>query len=183
MTRLDRWFENRARDTARKTGRRTFLARLGRVLLGAAALPLLPVSRPSSAADPLATAPDENIPGPEGDPTSCEYWRHCAVDGMLCACCGGSATTCPPGTDPSPVTWIGTCRNPADGQDYLISYNDCCGRHFCGRCTCNRNEGERPEYHWYRNNDINWCVGSKTQVYNCSIAVVVGPASKAQPEQ
>lgn len=183
MTRLDRWFENRARYTARRAGRRTFLAKLGRVLIGAAALPLLPVSRPSASEDVLVPAPSENIPGPEGDATSCDYWRHCAVDGMLCACCGGSATTCPPGTEVSPITWIGTCRNPADDTDYLISYNDCCGRNFCGRCACNRNEGERPEYHWYRNNDLNWCVGAKSQVYNCSVAVVVGKASGAQPER
>ena len=60
--------------------------------------------------------------------SSCDYWRHCAIDGFLCACCGGSQSTCPPGTEMSPVTWIGTCRNPGDGKDYMISYNDCCGR-------------------------------------------------------
>jgi methylamine dehydrogenase light chain len=153
------------------------------VLLGVTALPLLPVARGAAADKGLVPFPSEDIPGPEGDPTKCEYWRHCAVDGMLCACCGGSQTTCPPGTEVSPVTWVGTCRNPADDVDYLISYNDCCGRNFCGRCACNRNEGERPEYHWYRNNDINWCVGAKSQVYNCSIAVVIGPVSEAQPER
>ena len=47
---------------------------------------------------------------------------------------------CPPGTDMSPVTWIGTCHNPSDGKDYVISYNDCCGKSSCGRCFCNRNE-------------------------------------------
>ena len=47
---------------------------------------------------------------------------------------------CPPGTDMSPVTWIGTCHNPGDGKDYVISYNDCCGKSSCGRCFCNRNE-------------------------------------------
>jgi methylamine dehydrogenase light chain len=83
----------------------------------------------------------------------------------------------------SPVTWIGTCRNPADGKDYIISYNDCCGKTFCGRCICNRNEGERPLYHWYRNNDINWCGGAKAQTYSCSTAVVVKTAREAQPEK
>jgi methylamine dehydrogenase light chain len=63
----------------------------------------------------------------------------------------------------------------------LISYNDCCGRQVCARC--NRNEGERPEYHWSRNNDINWCAGAPSQVSNCSIAVVIGQATEAQPEQ
>ncbi len=35
---------------------------------------------------------------------------------------------CPPGTEMSLVTWIGTCQNPADGKHYAISYNDCCGK-------------------------------------------------------
>src|SRR5438045_5475538 len=32
-------------------------------------------------------------------------------DGFLCACCGGSSSSCPPGTAVSPITWIGTCRS------------------------------------------------------------------------
>ena len=184
MTVLDRWFEQGARQVARQTGRRTFIARLGGLLAGGAALPLLPVARSAGASDGARVpAPNEDIPGPAGDQKQCDYWRHCAIDGSLCACCGGSATTCPPGTEVSPVTWVGTCRNPADGKDYLISYNDCCGKTFCGRCMCNRNEGERPEYHWYRNNDINWCAGARSQVYNCSIAVVIGQATEPQPEK
>jgi methylamine dehydrogenase light chain len=181
---LDRLFEVWARGIARRQGRRSFLARTGTLILGGAALPLLPIARANAqSAQPRVPAPDEKIEGPEGDPKRCEYWRHCAIDGSACACCGGSAIACPPGTEVSPVTWVGTCRNPVDGKDYLISYNDCCGRTFCGRCMCNRNEGERPEYHWYRNNDINWCAGASTQVYNCSIAVVLGQASERQPEK
>ena len=42
--------------------------------------------------------------------------------------------------EPVPLTWIGTCLNPADGVHYIISYNDCCGKTSCGRCLCNRNE-------------------------------------------
>ncbi len=185
MTRLDAWWEERARRLARNAGRRTFLARMGTLLVGGTALPLLPVARAYGEGKKSARvpAPAEGFDGPAGDPKRCEYWRHCAIDGFACACCGGSATTCPPGTEVSPVTWVGTCRNPADGKDYLISYNDCCGKAFCGRCPCNRNEGERPDYHWYRNNDINWCAGARSQVYNCSLAVVIGQATEAQPEK
>ncbi|MBO6555806.1 MAG: hypothetical protein JJ934_04745 [Pseudomonadales bacterium] len=109
-----------------------------------------------------------------GDPQSCDYWRYCAIDGFLCSCCGGTASTCPPGSEPSPVTWVGTCENPADGKRYIISYNDCCGKGGCGRCFCNRNEGDKPAYYPPKNNDINWCVGTKTNAYHCSTAVVVG---------
>lgn len=184
--RIDGWLESGTRGVARRLGRRTFLGRLGALLAGGVALPLLPVARAgaqSRGPAPGVPGPDEEIPGPAGDQQSCEYWRHCAIDGFLCACCGGSATTCPPGTEVAPVTWVGTCRNPADGNHYLISYNDCCGAGACGRCGCNRNEGERPEYHWYRNNDINWCAGGTSQRYNCSIAVVVGEAGEQQPER
>ncbi len=192
MSGFDRWFEHSAREVARRTSRRSFFARLGRVLVGAAALPLLPVARvgaqpPAAAESPADGArvapPEEKIAGPQGDPEDCLYWRHCAIDGFLCSCCGGSHTACPPGTEMSPVTWIGTCHNPSDGKDYIISYNDCCGRNFCGRCFCNRNEGDRPIYYPFRSNDINWCMGASSQIYNCSTAIVLGVAVQAQEEK
>jgi methylamine dehydrogenase light chain len=175
--RFDRWLERRARELARRSSRRSFLARLGAALVGGASLPLLPVVRAS--ADARAPAPDEAaIDGPEGDPKRCEYWRHCAIDGMLCACCGGTQNACPPGTEMSPVTWIGTCRNPADGKDYVISYNDCCGQTLCGRCQCRRTEGEKPVYLSGKNNDLLWCFGTKSRAVHCSVAVVLGVATE-----
>ena len=185
MNGFDRWMEDTARSLARKVGRRSFLSKAGAVLLGTAgatALPVLPVAR-AAQGGARVPAPNEDIDGPEGDPKRCEYWRHCAIDGFACACCGGSATACPPGSEMSPVTWVGTCRNPADGKDYLISYNDCCGKSMCGRCQCNRNEGERPDYHWVRANDINWCAGARSQAYHCSVAIVLGQATEPQPER
>lgn len=179
MSRLDGFWEENARALARRVSRRSFLARLGTALVGGAVLPLLPVARARGA----GREPGDGGDGPEGDPEQCSYWRHCAIDGFLCSCCGGSHTACPPGTEMSPVTWIGTCRNPSDGKNYIISYNDCCGRGFCGRCFCNRNEGDRPVYMPVRSNDINWCAGASTQVYNCSTAIVLGAAAERQPER
>ena len=177
---IDRLVERALRQLARRTSRRSFLTRVGTLLVGTAALPLLPVAR---ALDRTPAPDDTRLTGEVGDPKQCGYWRHCAIDGFLCGCCGGSQNSCPPGTEMSPVTWIGTCRNPGDGRDYIISYNDCCGKNWCGRCGCNRNEGERPDYHWVRNNDINWCVSAKTLVYHCSVAIVVGQATEPQPER
>ncbi len=175
---LDRWLEGAARLLARRTSRRGFLARLGAALLGGAALPLLPVAR--AATGGKLPAPDESgLEGEVGDPTSCSYWRHCAIDGLLCSCCGGTQNACPPGTEMSRVTWIGTCRNPGDGRDYIISYNDCCGKSFCGRCQCNRNEGEKPVYVAPKNNDIVWCFGTTSVAYNCSTAIVLGVATES----
>ena len=78
----------------------------------------------------------------------------------------------------SPVTWLGTCRNPEDGKHYVISYNDCCGKDLCGKCFCTRHEGDRPVYVTPKSNDINWCLGTPTVVYNSTVAVVVGVATE-----
>lgn len=164
---LDKWLEGRARRLARTASRRSIVRGLGTLLLGAAAYPLLPVWRSSAQAAEPGTDP--------GDPQDCSYWRYCAIDGFLCSCCGGTVSTCPPGTVMSPVTWIGTCRNPGDGKDYIISYNDCCGKSACGRCQCMRNEGDTPAYLPATSNNLNWCAGSPADVvYNCSTAIIVG---------
>ena len=171
-TAFDRWMERRGRRLAQGMSRRSFVSRLGVLLVGGSALPILPVAR--AAAEGGRTEPAATTP--EGDPTACEYWRHCAIDGFACACCGGTQTSCPPGAELSAVTWVGTCRNPADGRDYVVSYNDCCGQSSCGRCLCNRNEDDKPMYVPSKSNDINWCQSSQSNVYHCTIAVVLGEA-------
>lgn len=177
MNRIDRWFTAVTRVVARRTSRRGFLGELAAVLVGSAVLPLLPVARNIGAAGATVSG-EPDASKPEGDPGHCDYWRHCAIDGFLCNCCGGTQHSCPPGTEQSPVTWIGTCRNPADGKDYVISYNDCCGKHVCGLCYCHRNKGDRPIYFPSRANDINWCYGTKSVVYNCSTAIVIQTAAE-----
>src|SRR3989454_1007782 len=174
---LDRLCEGATRALARRTPRRSFLTRLGATLAGTAALPLLPVARAATESPP-AVPDDAALHGEVGDPKSCHYWRHCAIDGFLCACCGGSQNTCPPGTEMSPLTWIGTCRNPGDGKDYIISYNDCCGQSLCMRCRCTRTEGERPVYLTLKNNDLLGGFGTQSRAVNCSVAVVLGVATR-----
>ena len=167
--RIDTQITSSTRGLAKRVSRRGFVGRLGALLVGTGALPLLPVVREAAAASSI----------PEmGDPQSCDYWRYCAFGGNLCSCCGGTHNTCPPGTEMSPLTWIGTCRNPADGRNYIISYNDCCGKSDCGRCLCNRNEGDKPIYRPQANNDIDWCLGTTTNIYNCSTAVLIGVATE-----
>jgi methylamine dehydrogenase light chain len=176
--RIDRLVERTARGLARRTSRRSFLARLGVLLVGASGLPVLPVARTS--ADTRAGPPDDSaIGGDAGDPKSCSYWRHCAIDGFLCSCCGGSQNACPPGTEMSPITWIGTCRHPTDGKDYLVSYNDCCGATLCMRCQCRRTAGEKPVYVVSKNNDLLWCFGTKSRAVNCSVAIVLGVSTES----
>ena len=171
MRSLDRLFEHSTRALAHRTSRRSVIASLGRMVTGAALLPLLPIDRGSR-----AHATEAN-PKPDS-PESCQYWKYCAIDGSLCSCYGGTVTSCPPGTEMSPITWIGTCRNPADGRDYIVSYNDCCGKTSCGACECNRNEGEKPVYRPSRNNDLNWCMANADVNYHCSVSVILGVAQK-----
>jgi methylamine dehydrogenase light chain len=172
MSWLDLLTEGSARSLAKRTSRRGVIGYLGALLVGASALPLLPVARGANM--PPADKPDDKSKH-VNDPTSCDYWRHCAIDGYLCGCCGGSENSCPPGTVMSAVTWVGTCHNPTDGKDYVVSYNDCCGKSTCGRCLCNRNERDTPLYIPFQSNDYNWCSGnSQANVpYHCSTARIV----------
>jgi methylamine dehydrogenase light chain len=180
MRSIDRLFEKSARSLAQRTSRRSVLAGLARLMMGAALLPLLPIDRSSralaAASGDSTSAAAPKAPGKSAidNPESCEYWKYCAIDGFLCSCCGGSSHSCPPGTAASPITWIGTCRNPSDGRDYIVSYNDCCGKASCGNCECNRNEREKPMYRLSRNNDVNWCMANADSNYHCSVSVILG---------
>jgi len=167
MSLFDRFVEKSARSVAQRSSRRGLLKGLGAALVGAGSIPLLPVARAAE-----TPRPPQDI----GDPNDCDYWRYCAIDGFLCNCCGGTYNTCPPGTEMSTITWIGTCRNPVDGRNYVISYNDCCGKNQCATCLCQRDEGDRPLYRADKSNDVNWCLGSASSVYHCSTAIVVGVA-------
>lgn len=189
---LVRWLDGATRRStaglAERTSRRGFLGRLGVLLAGAGTLPLLPLERAFGAE---GTAESDNTGEATaagallefGDPQSCDYWRYCALGGALCACCGGSASACPPGAQPSPITWVGTCRNPADGKQYLISYNDCCGKEVCPRCFCHRTEGAKPVYFPSKSNNVLWCFGVDSNAYHCTVSAVLGeaPAEGEEP--
>jgi methylamine dehydrogenase light chain len=171
MRSLDQLVEQSTRSLAHCTSRRSLLAHLGRLLTGAAVLPLLPIDRGSRA------HANEAHPGPDSA-ESCDYWKYCAIDGFLCACCGGTSTSCPPGTAASPISWVGTCHNARDGRDYMVSYNDCCGKSTCGTCDCTRAQGEKPMYRPSRNNDLNWCMANTDSNYHCTVSVILGVAEK-----
>jgi len=184
VAQFDHLAEKVLRGFASRTSRRSLFSVLGGFLAGAAALPLLPVARAAEGGGRSDGESNSGIEAPQfsgnpqdpGDRTKCDYWRYCAIDGSLCSCYGGSVITCPPDTEMSPITWIGTCRNPADERNYIISYNDCCGGVAWGRCACQNNRGDRPLVRPQTNNEITWCFGTKSQSYTCTVAIILGTA-------
>lgn len=171
---IDKVFETMSRRTAQKISRRSFVARIGATLAGAAALPVLPVARKAQAAEDPGVEWAKRVEAQTKDPRACNYWRYCSSDGYLCSCCGGGPATCPPGSTPSPTSWVGSCLNPDDGKMYLIAYRDCCGKDSCAQCGCLGTAGEMPSYRPQLNNDIIWCFGGSSMVYHCSSAAIVG---------
>lgn len=175
---LDSMAERLARYLAGRSSRRSALARLGGWAAAIPAFPLLPVWRRDARA--ATTAPAAPSPfaakAQVKDDTKCDYWRYCAIDGNLCTTCGGGVHSCPPGTHPSPTSWIGTCFNPQDRRSYLIAYRDCCGQDACNEQNCLGTDGDLPTYRPQANNDIIWCFGTGSLLYNCSTAVIVGTA-------
>jgi methylamine dehydrogenase light chain len=174
---LDRIGEKLVRRLASTTSRRSFLSRMGAALVAAPAFPLLPVDRNSALAAEDRKLSDFQKNAQTKDDTQCNYWRYCAIDGALCTCCGGTTSMCPPGSEPSLTSWVGTCLNPDDKRTYLIAYRDCCGTSGCGRCGCDNTEEATPAYRPSGNNEIIWCFGTSSMAYHCSLAAVVGVAS------
>jgi methylamine dehydrogenase light chain len=172
---FDKISERFTRTLAGYTSRRSFLSKLGIAMMAAPVLPLLPVARVTAAE--LSPKTDFERYAQAKDPNKCNYWRYCAIDGILCGCCGGGVHTCPPGAEPSPISWIGTCLNPEDGRSYVIAYRDCCGKPACSAgkdCDCHSVDRELPLYRAQLNNDIIWCFGNATASYHCSTAALVG---------
>ena len=178
---FDKMGERATRRMAGFSSRRGFLAKIGAVMVISPAIPVLPVARAASPAS-STQAKDKTEFERRAQTTnanSCDYWRYCAIDGILCGCCGGGEHTCPPGTEPSPITWIGTCLNPTDQRSYVIAYRDCCGKPQCKagkECLCEQVDREMPIYRPQLNNDLIWCFGNAQAVYTCSTAAVVGVA-------
>jgi methylamine dehydrogenase light chain len=174
IEKIMKWFDKCTEISARKSanlmGRRSTLTKIGGVMVGSALMPLLPFDRSLGVAHAAI---------PSQDPNSCDYWRYCAMDGQTCSSSGGSATSCPPGSEMSKVAWVGTCRNPKDNKNYLVSYNDCCGKiEVTGSLFCYNNVDERPGYRMGLHNDVNWCMANEGKGYHCTVTILVGLADE-----
>lgn len=174
--RFDDLVENLTRHIAQRTSRRSFLGKIGAIVGGTMLIPLLPVDRRGGNTAQAVMGREGWLPQ-DVDPDQCNYWRHCALDGQICNCCGGSITDCPPGTTLSPSSWVASCEDPGDGVSYLIAYRDCCGKSICPRCGCYNTFAELPIYRPEFSNDIIWCFGAEGSSYHCTIQPIVGRAA------
>ena len=138
---LDAFSENSARALARRTSRRSVLAGLGSMLLGAGMVPLLPVAR-GAETKPGGAAPRHGAPARRSRRPLLRVLAALRDRRLSVRMLRRIAVDVPARHRHVAITWIGTCHNPGDSKDYVISYNDCCGKGSCGRCFCNRNEGD-----------------------------------------
>ena len=159
----DRVGESVTRRLAGHTSRRSLLNKVGLALVAAPIFPLLPVSRA------FASKPER------AEESATHFARSAQTkDATKCTSCGGGVHTCPAGSEPSPVSWVGTCINPDDNKAYLIAYRDCCGKAGCGQCGCDNDDRETQIYQPQTNNNVIWCFGVSNTEYHCSTAALVG---------
>ena len=147
------------------------MAKLGAVLAGSAVLPMLPFDRSGKAYAQHGGARSQQGRRPDGVRVLAQLRAGRLPVHLLRRLHHRSAR---PGSEASKVSWVGTCKNTKDGKDYLVSYNDCCGKTACARCLCNFNERERPGYRMGVFNDINWCMANTQTMYHCTVSVIVG---------
>jgi len=90
----------------------------------------------------------------KGTPT-CSDPQYCNMHGHPCACCDGSDTTCPSGTEIGHY-WSFCCSGRS------IYFTDCCGRgKKCNTTSCPFCENSSQP---------NWCGGMGGNVYVCTMA-------------
>lgn len=172
-----------ARKLSERTSRRGMLARMGAWMIGAAGVTTvaaLPVSRA------LADTSDKIVPDYAGkDPSKCEYWRWCNMDGSPCAdCAGGGVTTCPPGSTPGAEFWVGCCTHPDSKKTYLVAYYDCCGGAGCAATFCAEPHVQAQMYNPVSGSfdqEIIWCVSEESQSYTCTLAPIIGEDCTPRP--
>jgi methylamine dehydrogenase light chain len=191
------------RRLSERTSRRSAISRFARWTMGITGVAMvasLPVTRDpkasaQSSTSPSPTAPsggteafgegDDLLPTYDGkDPTKCDYWRWCNMDGTPCtSCAGGGIATCAPGSKPGAEYWVGCCTNPADGKTYLIAYYDCCGAPGCSTTYCGEPDAQAVMYNPVSGSfdqEIIWCISDESQSYTCTLSPIVGEDCQTQ---
>ena len=177
---FDSWFERSARGVAQHSSRRSAMAKLGKVLVGSAMLPLLPSIAPRMRpmrhrARRLRPAARDGGKRRSDELRLLEILRDRRLAVQLLR---RHVEQLPTGHDAFADHVDRHVPQSARRFDYIVSYNDCCGKTSCGKCFCNRNEREKPLYKLSLNNDINWCMANGNSNYHCSVSVLLGAAKQ-----
>lgn len=187
-----------SRRLSERTSRRSVLSKMAKWTMGVSGIAVvgaLPVTRELQAmAQAAPTAPprpggesgvtpfgagDDLLPTYDGkDPTECNYWRWCNMDGRPCpTCAGGGVSTCSPGSKPGAEYWVGCCTHPENGKTYLIAYYDCCGAAQCSTTYCGEPDAQAVMYNPVSGSfdqEIIWCISDESQSYTCTLAPIIG---------
>lgn len=148
--------------------RRSFLRRLGTIVLGALGVTILTREMPL----PVLTGTGTKGVGKGGQTVhaqaqcNCNYWAACGLYGRLCCetnctyppCCG----VCPPGTLETPNSWTYCCYDYISGFLRRLIYYDCCDPNSQSLC---------PDCPWCPNNPTpqpDWCYSDFGYQYTCT---------------
>ena len=114
---IDRWIERGTVSLSQNTSRRGFLTTLGKALIAAVGIQLVPFL-PS----------DRIAQGVEAGHT-CSYWGYCGIFApRLCFCCTNQHCACPYGTTPGSM-WSACCNGTR------VYYWDCCRNGTTPQCN------------------------------------------------
>lgn len=122
QTQFDRWTTEFLQRFAQRLPRRSFLARAGKVGMGALGAQIVTQVLPL----------DRRMAFAASNPCT-DDWRWCGMYGRRCNCCGGSAENCPPNSTRGSF-WT-RCCNAGKNAYYFMKYQDCC-RPATNPCSC-----------------------------------------------
>jgi methylamine dehydrogenase light chain len=154
---IDRVLEGASRRIATGSTRRSLLARLSTLLLGAvgvkvvAAAPFKPHLYEAAINESLAQDP-------------CSAWEYCGIHGYPCSLCNPNDgdETCPAGTTMGTGYWAACCADTAS-YSWTLWYYDCCATPAAVTCPPNICKGSKD----CDQANLAWCPGF--QNYNCTI--------------
>lgn len=144
--------QGRLVSLARHATRRSFLARMGKLVLATTGVGTTYLAL-GQVTPRLAEATHE-----------CGFDQWCGLCGTPCSACGGQFNQCPTNNFIGAGAWTRCCTF-GDGNAWLISYYDCCGTSCSGHGGRCQNAPGCTATPWDP-----WCEGT----YNCTVALYIG---------
>jgi hypothetical protein len=160
---VDTFVAERLTAFSQRTGRRGFLARVGKIALGALGFTIATELLPSDRRTPV------------GAGHTCSDPRYCGLWGRFCTCCNGrqDVNFCPANT-----TWFNfwayCCHHPNQSTCHVTYYWDCCGSFACNCNFCTNNQRQQQIWGCDQHGLIYTCT-AVVMDYNSSCRACPGP--------